>query len=93
LAVPAGGLWEKDFPYRARTAVTKDPSEISMTKFVILLLGDALVSPHAPLRVLANNLFQVPEGSCGRDWDLSPAFAHYNIISLKLEAHDPTRKT
>ena len=51
-----GGLWEKDFQYRARTAVTKDPSEISMTKFVILLLGDASVSPHAPLRVLAGFL-------------------------------------
>ena len=62
-----GGLWEKDFQYRARTAVTKDPSEINMTKFVILLLGDASVSPHAPLRVLANNLFLMPEGSCGRD--------------------------
>ena len=92
-----GGLWEKDFQYRARTAVTKDPSEISMTKFVILLLGDASVSPHAPLRVLAKkNLrcLRVPvDGISGRDRDSSPAFAHYNSISLKLEAHDPARKT
>ena len=57
MAVPADGLWEKDFPYLARTAVTRVPSEISMTKFGILLLGDASVSPHDTLRVLANDLF------------------------------------
>ena len=77
--------------------MTKDPSEISMTKFVILLLGDASVSPHAPLRVLANILCRclrvLVDGICGRDWDSSPAFAHYNSISLKVEAHDPARKT